>query len=369
VEAIKAARESGGPFESLWDFCERVDCRTVNRKAIESLIKCGAFGSTGASRKGMLSVLEAAQGAGQKAQLDAQIGQGSIFDLGGFGGDDGSSGASPFAKPSHPAIPAEEFERSELLAVEKESIGIFITEHPLKEVREALRARVDTGCGEVMGRRDGEWVKIGGMITECKKIRTRSGAPMMFATLDDLDGAVEVVIFEKGLAGNEAALALDEIVLIKGRVDQKEAGKVCVIVQDVQPFKPTEAEISRARAKAAELAAAPPRCLNLRLDAARLAPTVLDDLRRLFEDYPGDCEVVLEMQTRTGPRRLRLGEGFRVAARNAALKAELSRLLGAAVAPSRWSRPSRESGGRGRGAVIAPPGPVELVSEPVAAVR
>ena len=81
VEAIKRAREEGGEFTSLWDFCERVDSRTVNKKAIEALIKCGALGSTGASRKGMLAVLEQAQGAGQKIQQDALIGQGSIFDL------------------------------------------------------------------------------------------------------------------------------------------------------------------------------------------------------------------------------------------------------------------------------------------------
>src|ERR1044072_2478371 len=81
VEAIKAARDEGGPFQSIWDFCARVDPRAVNKRAIEALVKCGAFGSTGDSRKGMLAVLEQAQGAGQKAQLDAQIGQGSIFDI------------------------------------------------------------------------------------------------------------------------------------------------------------------------------------------------------------------------------------------------------------------------------------------------
>ena len=138
VEAIKAAREDGGPFTSLWDFCERVDGRAVNKKAIEALIKCGAFGSTGATRKGMLDVLESAQAAGQKAQHDAQIGQGSIFDLGGFGGA-ATARASPFAAPAHPPIPTEEFDRPELLAIEKESIGLFITEHPLKRVRDALR--------------------------------------------------------------------------------------------------------------------------------------------------------------------------------------------------------------------------------------
>src|SRR5271154_1877765 len=82
VEAMKTARADAGPFESLWDFCERVDNRSVNKKAIEALVKCGAFGSTGATRKGMLAVLEQAQGAGQKAQQDAEIGQGSIFDMG-----------------------------------------------------------------------------------------------------------------------------------------------------------------------------------------------------------------------------------------------------------------------------------------------
>jgi DNA polymerase-3 subunit alpha len=81
VDAIIEAREAGGPFHSIWDFCERVDCRAVNKKAIESLIKCGALDSTGATRNGMLQILPEAQGSGQKAQQDALLGQGSIFDL------------------------------------------------------------------------------------------------------------------------------------------------------------------------------------------------------------------------------------------------------------------------------------------------
>ena len=93
VEAIKRAREERGPFRDLCDFCARVDGRAVNKKAIEALIKCGAFGSTGATRKGMLAVLEQAQGAGQKAQQDALIGQGSIFDLDDAGG--GDAGPAP----------------------------------------------------------------------------------------------------------------------------------------------------------------------------------------------------------------------------------------------------------------------------------
>src|SRR3954447_4364656 len=90
VEAIRRAREQGGRFTSLWDFCERVDARTVNRKAIEALIKCGALGSTGAARKGMLEVLERAQAAGQKAQQDALIGHSTLVSLAADPGPDGA---------------------------------------------------------------------------------------------------------------------------------------------------------------------------------------------------------------------------------------------------------------------------------------
>jgi DNA polymerase III subunit alpha len=331
VEAIRAAREESH-FTSLWDFCERVDGRAVNKKAIEALIKCGAFGSTGASRKGMLAVLESAQAAGQKAQLDAQIGQGSIFDLGGVGGDEGAAPA--FAAPSHPPIPTAEFERGELLAIEKESIGLFITEHPLKRVREALRVKADTLCADVPARRDGEWVRVGGMISASKKIKTRAGAIVMFATLDDLDAHVELLVFEKVIVASEAALQPDQIVLIRGTVDHGENGKLCIKVAEVTPFEPTEAEIERAREQAAAIEAAhAPRPLHLRVDANRLPATAIDELKRIFEDFPGESEVLLEVHTRTGLRRLRFGDGFRVAGRDAALRAELDRVLGEAVLP------------------------------------
>ncbi len=330
VEAIKRAREAGGPFTSLWDFCERVDARAVNKRAIEALVKCGAFGSTGATRRGMLDVLDAAQAAGQKTQLDAQIGQGSIFDLGGLGGDDGSNG-SAFA-PAHPQIPAHEYERPELLSMEKESIGLFITEHPLKRVREALRVSADCSCAQLGEQRDGDWVKVGGMITESKKIRTRTGTQMMFATLDDLDGSIEIVVFEKALDAVEKLLATDAIVLVRGRVDHKEAGKSCVIVQDAERFDPSDAEIEKAKEKVARLAAAmAPEPIRLRVDAARLQPTVISELRDLFERYPGDAEFVLEMDTRAGLRCLRFGDGYKIAGRDAGLRAELRDLLGPAV--------------------------------------
>ena len=167
------------------------------------------------------------------------------------------------------------------------------------------------------------------MVTAAKKIRTRTGSQVMFATVDDLEGSVEVVVFEKTLAAAESAMALDEIVLVRGRVDHKEAGKVCVVVQEVERFDPSDAEIDRARAQALK-AAEPPKPLYLTLDAERLPAGTIEELKRIFEDYPGESEVVLEMRTSSGPRRLRLGDGYRVAARHAGLKAELDRLLVAA---------------------------------------
>ncbi|MDX6668820.1 MAG: polymerase subunit alpha, partial [Solirubrobacteraceae bacterium] len=335
VDAIKRARDDGGPFHSLWDFCARVDCRAVNRKAIEALVKCGAFGSTGASRRGMLTVLESAQASGQKVQQDAQIGQGSIFDLGESTGNgrDGAGATPAFSAPAHPPIPAEEFDRTELLAIEKEALGLFISAHPLKEVREALRARVDCPLGDLPARRDGEWVTVGGIITQAKRVRTKKGDPMMFATLDDLDGSVEIIVFGNALAGAEGSLAVDKIVLVRGRVDHKDATKTCVVVQEAEPFEPTQEEVAAARAKArppaaaAAVAAGP---LRVRVDAARLPASVIAELKHLLENFPGESEVVLEMETSGGARRLRLGREYRVNA-SPSLRAELHHLLGDAA--------------------------------------
>ncbi len=325
MEAIKTARESeAGPFTSLWDFCERVDARCVNKKAIEALIKCGAFGSTGATRKGMLEVLEAAQHAGAKAQLDAQIGQSSIFDLAGFG--EPENGTPAFSRPSHPPIPTQEADRQELLLYEKESVGLFISEHPLKTVREALRLKVDCACTDLAGRKNGDWVKVGGMVSAAKKIRTRSGSVMMFATIDDLEGNVEVRVFEKALTAAEGALAEDNIVIVRGRVDHMDGGKICVIVSEATLFEPSEREIVKAREQAVRQAEKVVVPLNLRLDATRLPETVIADLKELFSQHPGETDVVLEVATSDGPRRLKLGAGFKVT-RSPALLAEYEHIV------------------------------------------
>jgi DNA polymerase III subunit alpha len=318
VEAIKRAREEAGEFTSIWDFCERVDNRTVNKKAIEALIKCGALGSTGATRKGMLEVLEQAQGAGQKIQQDAQIGQGSIFDL----QEDASptaqapaGGGLGLARPLHPAIPTVEFEQPELLAAEKEAIGLFVSAHPLKPLREALRAKVDCPLAALADRRDKDFVTVGGIITEAKKIRTRNGDHMMFATLDDLAGAVEILVFGKALAEHEATLKVDEVVIVKGRVDHKEAGKTCVVVQSMESFAPTEEEIERARSQAAQAAAsatAMAQPIKLSVAAGDISNDSMEELKQRIEEAPGPAEVQVEIHTSAGTRTIRLGDEFTV---------------------------------------------------------
>jgi DNA polymerase-3 subunit alpha len=330
VEAIKRAREEGGPFTSLWEFCERVDPRAVNKRSIEALIKCGAFGSTGASRKGMLSVLEQAQSVGQKAQQDAEIGQGSIFDL--FDGGGSASGgaangaAAAFAGPAHPPIPEEEFEQNELLAHEKDAIGLFLSTHPLKEVREALLAKVDRPLSELPQVKDGEWITAGGIITQARKLKTRTGNMMMFATLDDLEGSIELIFFGNTLDEYEHIAQVDSIVTIRGRVGNDDRG-LTIKVQTCEKFEPSNEEVEEARAAAAMVAKGP-EALTLVLDASRLPASILEELKHVFGNHTGEADVVLALQTSQGARTLKLGSDFRVDP-TPSLRAELARILGA----------------------------------------
>ncbi|HEX6390207.1 MAG TPA: DNA polymerase III subunit alpha, partial [Solirubrobacteraceae bacterium] len=321
VEAIKAARAEQ-PFVSLWDFCERVDPRAVNKKAIEALVKCGAFDSTGATRKGMLEVLEQAQAAGQKAQLDAEIGQGSIFDLGDMGGGNGAAAA--FAAPSHPPIPSEEFEQGELLAHEKEAIGLFLSTHPLKAVLPALRVTCDVTLAELPERKDGEWLTVGGIISTARKLKSRAGKLLMFATLDDLEGQIEIMVFENVLAEMEPKV--DDIVTIRGQLAKDDKGTVFK-AQEIVPFAPSEEEVEAARAEYAALPTGPP-VLTWRVDARALPASAIDELKHTLSNHRGESEFVLELETSMGQRVLRFGEGYRVDLRKLpSLRAELERIL------------------------------------------
>jgi DNA polymerase III subunit alpha len=322
VEAILRAREDQ-PIESIWDFCERVDSRAVNKRAIECLIKCGALDSTGASRKGMLEALPAAQSAGQKAQEDAQLGQGSIFDF----GEDSGGGAAQTHVHQRPPIPAEEFDRAEMLAMEKEVLGTYLSSHPLAEVGPALRARVDCSLAQLGGKPDGAWVTVGGIVVECKKIRTKSGNQMMFATLDDVEGQVEMLVFKADESESAAVIQPDAIVLVRGRLDHKDRGETKLVVQEAQRFEPDEAEISKAK-RNAPIAAVPSGPFEVPIDLSIWTESLCDEVKAVLEHHKGEVEVHLVV----GERRYKAGERYKVKP-SKGLEAELEHILaGAAVA-------------------------------------
>jgi DNA polymerase III subunit alpha len=324
VEAILRAREDA-PLASIWDFCERVDSRAVNKRAIECLVKCGALDSTGASRKGMLEALPAAQSAGQKAQEDAQLGQGSIFD---FGEEANGAGAQASHAHHRPPIPAGEFERAELLALEKETLGTYLSSHPLTEVRGALRARVDCSLAEIAGKQDGAWVTVGGIVTECKKIRTKSGSQMMFATLDDVEGQVEMLVFKADQAESAQVIAPDAIVVVRGRIDHKDRGETKLVVQEAERFEPDAEEIAAAAATPPSVSAGP---FEIEIEAGMLSESLVEELKAVLEHHKGDADVQLAISGNGGEsRRLQLGEAFRVRP-SGRLQSELDHLLGTAV--------------------------------------
>jgi DNA polymerase-3 subunit alpha len=321
VEAIIRSREAAGPFDSIWDFCERVDSRAVNKRAIECLVKCGALDSTGASRRGMLEVLAQAQSSGQKAQEDSRRGQGSIFDL---GDSEAEGGAKDGAAGQRLPVPMEEFDQADLLRLEKETLGTFLSAHPLADVRDALRERVDCGLPDVAEKPDGTWLTVGGIVGEAKKVRTRNGGHVMFATLDDLEGQVE--LFIRNADGEEAkAIEVDKVVLIRGRVDHKGRGQTSVVVQDAELFEPDSAELAAAEARAASKR--DPKEITLSIDAADFGPGLIDELKTLFEGFPGESEVLLVMRTNEGERRLRLGDAYRISP-SPPLRAQLAEVLG-----------------------------------------
>ena len=219
---------------------------------------------------------------------------------------------------------AAEFDRAELLALEKETLGTYLSSHPLAEVRDALRARADCTLADLSTRPDGSWVTVGGIIVDCKKIRTKSGSQMMFATLDDIEGQVELLVFKADQAESATAIAPDAIVLVRGRLDHKDRGETKLVVQEAERFEPDEGEVARAT-RLANTAAGP---LRLTIDAAKFAPGLVDELKNVFEHHKGESDVHLAIRTAEGePKEIRLGSGYRVRP-SSGLRAELGHMLG-----------------------------------------
>jgi DNA polymerase III subunit alpha len=286
ARAIIAAREEGGPFESLWAFTERVDPQCANKRALESLVKCGALDSTGATRRGMLECIEQALSWGGRTQADKIAGQGSIFDL----GDEVET-----APRHHPEIPMHEFEKNELLRLEKETLGLYVSEHPLNAVRDQLRRKTDAALAELERRRDGEIVTVGGIVSAVKQVTTKKGEPMVFVRLDDVIGSAECVVFNSVYASSHELLAPDAILVVKARIDHKE-GETKLIAIEVSSFQATPER----------------REVLLRIDALRAKAGLIRELAALVREYPGEAPVVVALETSAGPKTLQLGNDYRV---------------------------------------------------------
>jgi DNA polymerase-3 subunit alpha len=209
IEAIIAAREGAGAFRSLADFCSRVDLRLTNRRVLESLIRVGALNELGHPAQ-LLDALDDAMAAGQTAQRDRLSGQVSLFELGGEAGD-----------LERPLPNVSEVPLKERLRWEKELLGLYLSDHPLGDMAEELAGFVTTYSGDFGEELDQQRVVVGGVIVGVRPVITKARQAMAVATLEDLQGAIEVVVFPKVLEVTRAEWVDEAIVLVGGRVDHK----------------------------------------------------------------------------------------------------------------------------------------------------
>jgi DNA polymerase III subunit alpha len=209
VEAIQAAREEGGPFADIFDFCERVDSSTYNKRTLESLIKCGAFDNLGPSRAAMVAVHARAVERCTKGLKGASEDQFSMFD-------------DAEIAPPKPTFPDIEDDRRESLEWEKETLGLYVSDHPLRPVLHKLKKHTDTTVSDLDNCRDGAMVWVGGLATSVRTNTTRKGDMMGMLQLDDTRGLAEVMVFPRVYAKCGPCVREDAVLKVKGRVERKE---------------------------------------------------------------------------------------------------------------------------------------------------
>jgi len=215
IEAILEARKEG-LFKSLYDFCERVDLRRVNKRVIESLIKCGAFDSTGAARAALMEGAEAATNYGQKIQEEKASAQVSLF------GTEEVTRGNGHGGMKLPNVP--EWHDKEKLAFEKEALGFLITGHPLDRYIDDIRRLANTEIANMVEMADGSEVRICGIVSSLKEITTKKGDRMGFVTIEDLTGSVEITVFSDIYVLSSSLLKCDDPLLIVGKLEKGEKG-------------------------------------------------------------------------------------------------------------------------------------------------
>ncbi|NLM51762.1 MAG: DNA polymerase III subunit alpha [Firmicutes bacterium] len=230
IESIIAARQEGGKFTSLRDFCSRVDLRSCNKKVLESLIKSGAFDCFGANRNQLFAILDETVAAAQTMQKEKQNGQISMFEI--LGDEEESAWLN--LHDEYPDLPAPS--AKERLAMEKEALGLYLSGHPLEEYEQVLKLYPELlTLNELSALADGELVITAGMISNSKTIMTKAGKPMSFFTLEDMTANVEVVVFPKVYEKAKVYLENDQVVFVQGRLDHKDE-EVKILAENISPL-------------------------------------------------------------------------------------------------------------------------------------
>jgi DNA polymerase-3 subunit alpha len=272
IEQIIRDREKAGPFSSLFEFCERVDLRKVNKRVVESLINCGAFDSTGSFRSQMMASLEDALEYGQRIQREKNDPQMGLFDMGGANGQ-------LINMPSMPDI--AEWGGKELLDAEKESLGFYISGHPLDRYQDLVEKFASVNALTAGEASDGAAVRIAGTISSIKSIRTKKGDLMAFLSIEDLHGMVEIVVFPRVYETAENYLKDDAPVFVQGQI-QKDENTVKILAETVIPIEKAESIWSAS--------------INITIDTSRVDSETLSTLHDVLRKYTGSCTTFIHMQ-------------------------------------------------------------------------
>ncbi len=261
---IDAGKEK--PFASLFDFCERVELKKMNKRVVESLIKCGAFDSTNEYRSRMMAVLENALNHGQRMQKEKSDPQMSLFDMGG-------ANKISINTPRIPEI--DEWDEKQFLTFEKEFLGFYVTGHPLDKYNKLLKKFANTNSAEAGEKADESLVRLGGIIRDIKIIKTKKNDLMAFLTMEDMHGSFEVVVFPSVYLTVCDLLIEDNPLFVQGSL-QKDEKNIKILADTLVPIE-----------KAEETWVA---SVIFNLDLTKLKRELLLELRDILKKYPGTCK-------------------------------------------------------------------------------
>ncbi len=277
-------RRNNQPFTSFYDFVDRAPVATLNKRTVESLIKAGAFDSLGHPRKGLLAVFEPII---ENSLLRRRERDQGVMSL--FGENDGSG--SGFSERIE--IPQINYEKSEQLKIEREMLGLYVSDHPLRGIEGQLRRKVECSLIDLEEKPDGAFLKLGGVITSVDRKFTRKGTQMAILKIEDLQGAIEVTVFPKTYEKFGHLLEEDKIVIVRGRLDRRDESLIAFNAQEIQVVEPM---------RASDLS------VHIDLPGVSLSPSDLDELRDLLREHTGPTPVQLHM----GEKALRLPDEFNV---------------------------------------------------------